>query len=423
MKKWIIGLMVVCLAAVVLVALNGNTLFDMPAQQPQEQAQSAETPENPAPAETETPAEAETAAPAEDLPAQSPEEPAAEEKTVDYDAIYALHAPDEVVMTVDGKPVTWQDYFYAYFSQAANMEQQFEKYQYYGMALGWESQADEEGHTFADLVPQLAEQNLRRVITAESVAEEKNIRMLPDEEAEIQAAHQENIEYFCGEDGTEEELLQQLWEQRYLTEDFYWRVLRFGPLTEATRRTLYGNDGMRLNDKQVEEWMNLSGILSANHILIPTVALSTGEALDEATVAEKTELAKQIAAELQAIEDPAAREARFLELKELHDADGGAYVFGPGVMVQEFYDGTLALEPGQVSDPVQSSYGFHVILRRAIHADDVVTTSEGSAAARSMMADELFSQMMSERMEAQVVEYADGFETPSILDYVIRAEA
>lgn len=418
MKKWIIGLLVLCLAVVVVIALSGDKLFTEPVQMPEATPQVYDALQTPAPTQT---AEAETALPADEEPAA--EEPAAEEKTVDYDAIYALHEPDEVVLTVDGKPITWQDYFYAYFSQGTNMEQQFQMYQNYGMALGWESQADEEGRTFADLVPQLAEQNLRRVITAESVAEEQNIRMLPEEEEEIQAAHQENIEYFCGENGTEEELFQELWEQRYLTEDFYWRVLRFGPLTEATRRSLYGNDGMRLNDKQVEEWMDLSGFLSANHILIPTVDLSTGEALDEATVAEKTELARQIAAELQAIEDPAERETRFLELKEQHDADGGAYVFGPGVMVQEFYDGTLALEPGQVSDPVQSSYGFHVILRRPIHADDVITTSEGNFVARSMMADELFTRMMTERMEAQVVEYAEGFEAPSILNYVVRAEA
>ena len=40
-----------------------------------------------------------------------------------------------------------------------------------------------------------------------------------------------------------------------------------------------------------------------------------------------------------------------------------------------------------------------------------------------MVADQLFSEMMTGRMDAQTVEYTEGFEAPSILDYVKRAVA
>ena len=45
-------------------------------------------------------------------PAETQGEPAsAQVGVVDYDAIFALHQPEEVVMTIDGRDVTWQDYF------------------------------------------------------------------------------------------------------------------------------------------------------------------------------------------------------------------------------------------------------------------------------------------------------------------------
>mmetsp|Transcript_30782 Transcript_30782/g.85908 ORF Transcript_30782/g.85908 Transcript_30782/m.85908 type:complete len:114 (-) Transcript_30782:107-448(-) len=37
--------------------------------------------------------------------------------------------------------------------------------------------------------------------------------------------------------------------------------------------------------------------------------------------------------------------------------------FGPGEMMQEFWDGTAALQVGQISGPVKTDSGIHLILR------------------------------------------------------------
>ena len=43
---------------------------------------------------------------------------------------------------------------------------------------------------------------------------------------------------------------------------------------------------------------------------------------------------------------------------------GGAYVFPAGQMVPEFEAGSRALAPGEISPPIQTAYGFHIILRQ-----------------------------------------------------------
>lgn len=402
MKKLIIGLL--ALGLIVVLAL-GFTNSDLVLKS-DKAAATAET--------TETAPAAEPAAQAE-TPAEEEGPTLVDAGGVDYEAIYALHEPEEVVMTVDGKDVTWQDYFYAFYNQAQGMEQTFQMYQSYGMAMGWESQANEAGQTFADLVDVSAENTLRSLMTVESLAEEKGVTLNEEEEGALEAEHKENISYFCGEEGTEEDLYAYL-ETIYLPKDLYSRLIRHSYTAQAILRT----ESEQLTDEEVLSWMEENGILSANHILVGTMNLTTGEALDEAQVAEKTALAQQIAQELQAIEDPEEREKRFLELKEQYCEDGGDYVFGPGVMVEEFYNGAQALDEGEVSDPVQSSYGFHIILRRPLKADDSVMSASGTQSARELMMNERVNQLLQERMDQQQVEYAPGFQAPKILDYYTK---
>ena len=63
-------------------------------------------------------------------------------------------------------------------------------------------------------------------------------------------------------------------------------------------------------------------------------------------------------------------EATFKQLADEYSEDTGrannpnGYIFTPGTMVASFEDAVAALEPGQISDVVESDYGFHIILRR-----------------------------------------------------------
>ncbi len=398
MKKLIILLVILCLAGVAVVACTAGKTPAAPAAETEEPVDAAET------VDTE---------PAEDAEPTDAEPTDAEEaQDLDLEAIYALHDPDEIVMTIDGEEIPWRDYFYFYQSHVAQLEQQFQMYQAYGYALGWNSPADEEGHTYAELVGTEVENTLRQILGVEALAKELNVQLTEEEQAEMQQNHRDLITARFGEEGTEEQLYEFL-DSLHVSPELYWRINSYSYLLDACVREVGGKDGELLDEQEVLDWMNNNGILSANHILISTTDL------DESAKAEKSALARQIAEELQAIEGVEERIARFLELQEQYNEDPGTvekgYVFGPGVMVQEFYDGTQALEENQVSDPVESQFGYHIILRRPLHAEDEIFTGGNSnSTARVMAASERFSALMDGKIESQQVAYAEGFAAPDL---------
>ena len=116
-------------------------------------------------------------------------------------------------------------------------------------------------------------------------------------------------------------------------------------------------------------------------------------------------------AQLQAEEDPSEL---FDKLMEEHNEDTGepkeGYTFGPGEMVDEFYDGTAALEVGQVSGIVESPYGYHIILRVE---DDIPTVAE----LRESYILEEFSALFGQRVEDAYVEYNKEVSLMSPKDY------
>ena len=109
--------------------------------------------------------------------------------------------------------------------------------------------------------------------------------------------------------------------------------------------------------------------LYAKHILLMTQDPATGEALSAEEIAAKRAKAEELLAQLRAVQDPAELEKTFDELMNANSEDTGlaanpdGYLFTAGQMVAPFEEGTRALDYGQVSDIVESDYGYHIILR------------------------------------------------------------
>lgn len=404
MKKLIAAILVVCLAFAGLVGYADHKNEQIIVPQESMEPVSTASPEAPQP----------TAA-------------AAEIKTLDYDAIYATHDKDEIVMTINGSDVTWADYFYMLFSQGQQVTNYFQSMaNYYGIVQNWDDAMEEDGSiTYAQYVLESAESSLKQFEAIEGFAEENNVMLTQQNLDDIEAQHQEMLVAACGEGASEEDFDAYL-EKIYMSRAFYDRMNRMNHLYQQNFVQLYGENGELVGDEAAMKYLTDNQYISANHILFMTVDPTTGEALDEATVSEKEAKAKEVAEELQTITDPEQLVKRFGELKEEFCEDSGkayypdGYIFTPGTMVAEFEDTCNSLEEYQVSQPVQSSYGFHVILRLPLTVDGVIEYTDSGVPmdARSIVANTEYGQRLQEYLDAISISYAEGFKRPDLLQYL-----
>lgn len=403
MKKFIAMLIAVCLAFAAFTGCSSTA----PA------AENTTAPEDAA-AETPTAESTDTAEAS----------PAVETKSVDFDALYASHEPDEIVAKIGGYDVTWEDYFYWLYIQASQIDDYFSQMSaYYGISYNWDdpyTEGDEK--TYAQLTVENAGEMLGQVYGIEDYADEHGVTLSAADEEEIAETIKSDMTAVCGEDATDEQFDEALAE-KHLPRDMYERMCRINYLYNAGLTAEYGENGDKLSDEEALEYLKEHGYLSANHILLMTIDPSTGESLTEEEIAEKKAQAQEIADELAAIDDPDELAKRFAELKEEYCEDSGktaypdGYVFTEGTMVSEFEDAVKALTAGEVSGVVESKYGYHIIMRLADDPDRAVTDSSNGSSARFLAASEKYAAEVEDYIGKIKVEYTDGFEV-NIPDFV-----
>lgn len=349
---------------------------------------------------------------------------------LDFEALYASHDADEVVMTMDGENVTWEEYFYwLYYSgvqvnnyinqMAANMSA-------YGMNVTWDDAADDTGISFKDYVVQLAEDNIRQIHSIKKFSAENDVTLTEDNLKAIEEQRKTDMVNLCGEEVSDEEFAEFLKSTYYLPIKVYDDMNEINYLYQNCFAKLYGEDGEKLSDEKAEAYLKDSGYMNAAHILFMTVDPSTDEALDDETIAEKKALADKFAAELAGITDTEKLQERFAEIKDEYCEDTGkeaypdGYIFTPGTMVTEFEDTVNALEDYQVSEPVESRYGYHIIMRLPLTIDTVLKTSDSGTplTARALAANQEYGEKLDACNDGIEIVYTDAFTGFGIADYI-----
>ena len=416
MKKFVIILLVACLALGCGLGYFAAKNSDEPSPAPIAAA------EETAPAEES--ADVDAAPAAEDAAGEA----AAEEtpiRTLDLAAIRSLHAPDEIVGDVDGREVSWDEYYYWIAEMGSQAQNHIYTMAMYGQSLDWDDKlsADSE-QTFAEYTLETAQDCVRQLATLEAVAKEYDVKLTAEDEAALAEQLRSDIDASCGEGASEEDFNAYLAEND-LSREMYDRMNRANYLFAGIFRAIYGENAESVTEEDALAYLEENEYLSAAHILFRTVDDSYA-ALDEATVAEKLEQAEAVSAELRAIEDPEARAKRFAELKEQYCEDPGrvdypdGYVFVPGMMVEEFENAVKALADYEVSEPVLSAHGYHVIMRLPLNADATVTLSDDGTpvSARRLYADNQFNELMKNRIGESVLTLNDDVAALKLTDYL-----
>ena len=118
-------------------------------------------------------------------------------------------------------------------------------------------------------------------------------------------------------------------------------------------------DSLALTDDEVRQYYdaNLSQYQTPGQVRASHILLRVEEDDDEATAARAAELA----AEARSGADFAALAREHSQDEANADNGGDLGLFGRGRMVPEFENAAFALAEGEISDPVRSPFGFHVI--------------------------------------------------------------
>lgn len=144
--------------------------------------------------------------------------------------------------------------------------------------------------------------------------------------------------------------------QQGQTPDSFKKMIRLNKLQEAAL-----TDGVEVSDEELDKRLEESkSEINARHILV-----------------EDEETAKQVKEKLDKGDDFAAVAKEFSTDPGSKDEGGELDWFAYGVMVPEFWSAAYDLEPGVISEPVQSENGFHIIeVKEKRKTDDEKVTDE-----------------------------------------------
>ena len=241
--------------------------------------------------------------------------------------------PDDAVATVNGEPIAMQDYESTLALMKMNYETEL------GADFFDEEEESEEGMTLLDTIK---EQVLERMIFTEVILQEAQAKDLSIDEEELD----ETMEMFW-EFMEEDTDMMTFMEENNIDKDFFRKEMsRELMMIEYQQHYL---ENQEVSDEEALEFYEAnqdlftSDQVQASHILVET-----------------EEEAQDIKAQL----DEGAEFAQLAQTFSMcpSAAEGGDLgMFPRGSMVPQFEEAAFSMEPGEISEPVQTDFGWHII--------------------------------------------------------------
>lgn len=339
----------------------------------------------------------------------------ADASTNKFAAAVDAYKPNKQVMTISGTPVYWNEYAYWLCTMVTNYEN------YLGEITDWSAVYDETtGQTVSEAITEATLNSIKQYHVIEAKAAENGIELGEEGAAYLEDIKTKSIQQAVGEDGTEQELEEYL-AGYYVDLDLFEYQNKITYFYTALMEKLYGEDGSNLSDDDLNAFISDNGYMTAKHILFKTTD-DSGTALSDEDKAAKKQQAESAVAQLKAVTDPEKREELFDTLMNEKSEDPGlanypnGYCFGSGKMLEAFETACKELGEYEVSGVVETTAGYHVILRLPTTPDDVVSlASDGSAQTlRYTAAASNYDALLTGWMEEAEVVWEPEFET---IDY------
>ena len=325
-------------------------------------------------------------------------------------------APDAIVASLNGNGASADlvAYWIGYDVSYLNSYMQY----YTGSSINWDDTLSD-GMSVADYVKASVLSSVKQHLVLENLANKYGVTLTEGQESAMADSDQSYIDQYGSEEAFEEEIA-----KLGMRRETYDRVARSNYLYQNLYQ-LYNTEGSALyaSDEDLAVYAADQNYITADHILLSTKDLTTGEALTDEQKAEKKALAEEIKQKLDACEgDIDELTALFQELADQYSEDPGretyptGYTFTTGSMVQEFEDAAYALSEGEVSEVVESSFGYHILLRLPLD----------KAAAADEVREEYFTNFIAEQVDAAAMATSadyDKLDPQTIYEAILAAQA
>jgi len=288
---------------------------------------------------------------------------------------------DDALITVDGQPITAEKYLF----WLTNAVETAKRYGMLADDAAWEEEV-ETGMTMADALKADALETAKLYRTVESKAAELGVTLTQEQEDKIASDLADAIETAGGEEEFQARL-----DEMCVSRDAFSEMNRIYYYNLGIKEKLEASGELTITPEEMEtykqEFIDSNGVYAAKHILISTRRESAdGTSYEDFSDEEKAEALKKAQDLRQQLKDAGDSEEKFDELMNQYSEDGrdeesgelyypsGYGLVYAGQMVPEFENGAAALEVGQISDPIQTDYGYHIILRTEIDQEELDET-------------------------------------------------
>ena len=178
-------------------------------------------------------------------------------------------------------------------------------------------------------------------------------RMIARNKILLNAASEQNVHYsqlnrWGGPDRFEENL-----EKEGMNMESVRETIKEGLIIEAYMNHVVPDSSLTISDEEIMQYYDNKSV-AVRHILLLTQGKSDVEK-------------KQIYQKMEEILKEARSGKDFAELAKTYSEDpgskdkGGYYEFGPGQMVPEFEKAAFSTPIGEISDIIETQYGYHII--------------------------------------------------------------
>ena len=299
----------------------------------------------------------------------------------DFDYAFAAFPPDTVMMRLGDLTITWEELFFGLHNtiQSVLMNR--------GELIDW-SEIIFDDVTMAEAILENAVDNL-----LDYKAVELAVWQLGMSYEMVRDSVRREFDALLEAYETEDALMEMLWQNAGIrSRELLDYIMASSFMVPYIFDEMFGEGGSTLSDEEVETFFADQGeeFLMAKHILF---SLMDEEAAD--TAAERAE---EIFQRLMAF-DGDDFEAFFDDLMFTYSEDPGSFNFPDGYifqyheMVAEFSAAVVELEIGEFSPIVESTFGYHIILRIPLNFNVAPMGSQFSArymAAQAMFGNNLF---------------------------------